>query len=239
MLSSSEIQSLNELEMSVYNYVTAHQEETAHIKIRDLANEAHVSTSTVLRFCKKMGCDSFSEFKVCFNQYRKSMKLSPRSYDGSEIREFFKRNDTPEFLAQVERMSAVLQSAKVVIFVGIGNSAMTAQYAARYFANAGKFSVCIVDPFNPIGIDQYLDAVVVAISVSGETKETIGMVNRFKMYDIPIASITMSENCTLARMSDYNLCCYVSQVKKDYVDMTTQVPFVYLIEQLGARQQKK
>ena len=238
MLNSSEIQSLNELEMSVYNYVTAHQEEVAHIKIRDLANAAHVSTSTVLRFCKKMGCDSFSEFKVYFKQYQESLKLSPRSYDGSEIRDFFKRNDTPEFQAQVEKMTNILQSAKVVIFVGIGNSAMTAQYAARYFANAGKFSVCIVDPFNPIGVDQYLDAVVVALSVSGETKETIGMVNRFKMYDIPIVSITMSENSTLARMSNYSLSCNVRQVKKKYLDMTTQVPFLYLVEQLGARQQK-
>ena len=87
-----------------------------------------------------MGCDSFSEFKVYFKQYQESLQLSPRSYDGSEIRDFFKRNDTPEFQAQVEKMANVLQSAKVVIFVGIGNSAMTAQYAARYFANSGKFT---------------------------------------------------------------------------------------------------
>ena len=100
-----------------------------------------------------MGCDSFSEFKVYFKQYQESLQLSPRSYDGSEIRDFFKRNDTPEIQAQVEKMANVLQSAKVVIFVGIGNSAMTAQYAARYFANSGKFSVCIVDPFNQIGVD--------------------------------------------------------------------------------------
>ena len=83
-----------------------------------------------------MGCDSFSKFKVYFKQYQESLQLSPRSYDGSEIRDFFKRNDTPEFQAQVEKMANVLQSAKVVIFVGIGNSAMTAQYAARYFANS-------------------------------------------------------------------------------------------------------
>ena len=145
MLNSSEIQSLNELEMSVYNYVTAHQEEVAHIKIRDLANAAYVSTSTVLRFARK--------WDVTALQYQESLQLSPRSYDGSEIRDFFKRNDTPEFQAQVEKMANVLQSAKVVIFVGIGNSAMTAQYAARYFANSGKFSVCIVDPFNQIGVD--------------------------------------------------------------------------------------
>lgn len=239
MFTSAEIQSLNELEMSVYNYVTAHQEETAQIHIRELAAAAHVSTSTVLRFCKKMGCESFSEFKVCFKQYRRSMALSPRNYDGSEIREFFHRIETASFQSRMEQISHVLRQAKTVIFVGVGNSAMTSQYAARYFANAGKFSVCITDPFNPIGVDQRLDIIVVAISVSGETKETIEIVNRFKMYDIPIASITMSDNCTLARMSDYNLSCYVSQVKKGTVDMTTQVPFLYLIEQLGARQQDK
>lgn len=118
-----------------------------------------------------MGCDSFSEFKVYFKQYQESLQLSPRSYDGSEIRDFFKRNDTPEFQAQVEKMANVLQSAKVVIFVGIGNSAMTAQYAARYFANSGKFSVCIVDPFNQIGVDSRCKKVEAIPGVKGTIRQ--------------------------------------------------------------------
>lgn len=47
------IKSFNELEMLVYQYVMEHKEEIKYMTIRELAEAVHVSTSTVLRFCKK------------------------------------------------------------------------------------------------------------------------------------------------------------------------------------------
>ena len=63
MFSYEQIQSLNELEMEVYNYVIVHLEQVSHMRIRELAESAHVSTSTILRFCNKLGCDGYTEFK--------------------------------------------------------------------------------------------------------------------------------------------------------------------------------
>ncbi|MCM3160687.1 hypothetical protein [Metabacillus litoralis] len=34
------------------------------MRIRNLADETHVSTSTIMRFCKKLNCEGFSELKV-------------------------------------------------------------------------------------------------------------------------------------------------------------------------------
>lgn len=59
MFRVEEIQSLNELELSVYEYVMQHISAVPYMRIRELAAEAHVSTSTVLRFCRKMGCDGY------------------------------------------------------------------------------------------------------------------------------------------------------------------------------------
>ena len=49
MFTYEEIMSLNELEMNVYQYVLKNKEKTGYMKIRELAEEAHVSTTTVLR----------------------------------------------------------------------------------------------------------------------------------------------------------------------------------------------
>ena len=54
MFTIEQVQSLNELEMEVYQYVMKHQSAVRYMRIRELASEAHVSTTTVLRFCKKM-----------------------------------------------------------------------------------------------------------------------------------------------------------------------------------------
>ena len=66
------IKGLNELELSLYEYIMKNSEKVMYMKIRDLANEAHMSTTTVLRFCRKLNCDGFSEFKLKFKMYMDS-----------------------------------------------------------------------------------------------------------------------------------------------------------------------
>lgn len=55
MFTAQALKSLNELEMLVYQYVMEHRFAVPDMRIRELATEAHVSTTTVLHFCKKMG----------------------------------------------------------------------------------------------------------------------------------------------------------------------------------------
>ena len=50
MFTYEEIMSLNELEMNVYQYILKNKEKAVYMKIRELAEEAHVSTTTVLRW---------------------------------------------------------------------------------------------------------------------------------------------------------------------------------------------
>ena len=63
LFTAQQIQSLNELELLVYRYINEHPNTVPFMRIRELAAEAHVSTTTVLHFCKKMGCDGYVQFK--------------------------------------------------------------------------------------------------------------------------------------------------------------------------------
>lgn len=97
MFSVEEIQSLNELELAVYEYVMQHKSVISYMRIRELAAEAHVSTTTVLRFCKKMECDGYAEFKLRMKEYNGLKKIVMLSEDMSEIRAFFERLDQINF----------------------------------------------------------------------------------------------------------------------------------------------
>lgn len=59
----SQVESLNETEAYVYNCVVKNTKKVLNESIRELANDTHVSTATVMRFCKKMGCEGFTELK--------------------------------------------------------------------------------------------------------------------------------------------------------------------------------
>ena len=55
----AQVRSLNDIELDVYDYVINNREKVLCKSIRELAKDTHVSTATVMRFCKKMGCEGF------------------------------------------------------------------------------------------------------------------------------------------------------------------------------------
>ena len=61
MFSEEMICSLNDLELEVYKYVVRNADKVCYMRIREFADAAHVSTSTILRFCKKAGCDGVQD----------------------------------------------------------------------------------------------------------------------------------------------------------------------------------
>lgn len=54
MFTREAIASFNELECSLYGYISKNAKKVAYMKIRELTDETHVSTSTILRFCRKV-----------------------------------------------------------------------------------------------------------------------------------------------------------------------------------------
>ena len=70
-----QISSFNKGEFRVYNYVSAHLKEAAEMNIRELSAAAEVSTTTVLRFCSKVECDGYTEFKY---RLKKSLEEDDR-----------------------------------------------------------------------------------------------------------------------------------------------------------------
>lgn len=229
------LKSLNDLEMSVYNYAIEHKDEIKYMTIRELAEATHVSTSTILRFCKKVECDGYSEFKIKFKMYLKQQKQNPIQNDIEEINAFFHLVTSEAYNQSIDNIANVIRQAEQLIFIGIGTSGILGKYGARYFSNLNKYSQYIEDPYYPVTSDME-NTVVIALSVSGETKEPIRLAEDFKKHKCKIVSITNRASSTLAKLSDYNLSYYMSERLIDNIlNITTQVPVVYLLETLGRR----
>lgn len=236
MFTVKEIQSLNELELAVYEYVMQHKSSVSYMRIRELAEEVHVSTTTVLRFCKKMGCDGYTEFKLRMKEYVGQREVVELPEDVTEIQAFFERMETRKFQKKLEEAVAVIARADRVVFVGMGNSGSIGQYGARYFTNLGKFSLSISDPFYPINMTGSMSTVAIVLSISGEPKELVNTVNGLKKANCHIVSITNTEQSTVARLADIRLNYYITMRRgPDNIDYSSQMPAVCLIETLGKR----
>ncbi len=240
MFTHAAIASLNNLEMMVYNYVIKNRDKVMYMTIRELADAAGVSTTTILRFCRKLNCEGYSEFRVRFKLYLEQNEPQQANFGASEIISFFKGVNNEEFDALLDEAVDIILSSERIIFVGAGTSGSLAKYGARFFSNIGKFSNHIDDPYFPVTNDMAKNALAIVLSVSGETEEILRFASQFSLHRCKVLSITSYEHSRLAKLTDFNLSWHVPQTRIGGVyDITTQIPVIYILESLGRKLAKK
>lgn len=233
MFSNEVIATFNELETSLYNYISKNSEKVVYMRIRELAEETHVSTATILRFCRKLDCEGFSEFKVKLKMHLKENNKTVIKNSQHSVVEFFERTLKGDLEDKINEAARLIIKADHVIFIGIGSSGILAEYGARYFSSLGKFSLYIKDPHFPIQSKLSNNSVTIALSVSGENHFTVTHLNLLKQEGSTIISITNNKLSTIAKISDLNIPYYVTEEFYEESNITTQVPVVYILEALA------
>ncbi|MDQ6597051.1 MurR/RpiR family transcriptional regulator [Bacillus salipaludis] len=233
MFSNEIIASFNELETSLYNYISQNSEKVAYMRIRELADETHVSTATILRFCRKLNCEGFSEFKVKLKMLSKEQKKTIVKSSQQSVVDFFERTLKGDLEEKISEAARLVSEADNVIFIGIGSSGILAEYGARYFSSLGKFSLYIKDPHFPIHSKLMFNSVTIALSVSGENNFTVAHLNQLKQEGSKIISITNNKFSTIAKISDINIAYYVTEEVFEESNITTQVPVIYILESMA------
>ncbi|MBB2482991.1 MurR/RpiR family transcriptional regulator [Bacillus sp. APMAM] len=233
MFSSEVISSFNELETSIYRYICQNSDKVAYMRIRELADETHVSTATILRFCKKINCEGFSEFKIKLKMHLGENKKQIIKSAQHSLVEFFERTLKGDINEKIKDAAIQVAKADNVIFIGIGSSGILAEYGARYFSSLGKFSMYIKDPLFPIQSKLMFNSVTIALSVSGENSFTVTHLNQLKQKGSKIISITNNKLSTIAKISDINIPYFVTEEFNEEANITTQVPVVYILESMG------
>ena len=236
LFSRQVMEQFGELDYEVYNYILKNSEKIPYMTIREVAKEAHVSTTTINRFCRKAMCSGFSEFKVRFKLEKEKKGSVKKRFDLSSITDFFERVNTEAFQKQLDTIAGVIAGKRQIIFIGTGNSGIMAEYASRYFCNIGIFSTGINGPMFPINLEFPEESIIIVLSVEGETNIIIENSSILKESST-LVSITNSRNSTLARISDYNISYYIQKERKEMeemkVDITSQIPAVYIVEALA------
>ncbi|WP_035323880.1 MurR/RpiR family transcriptional regulator [Peribacillus kribbensis] len=227
------IKTFNDLEYSLYNYILQNSEKVSFMRIRELASETHVSTATILRFCRKVGCEGFSEFKVKLKLYLEKEDTIHLKSSQHTLTEFVERTLKGGFESYIQETAGLISKSNNVIFIGIGSSGIMAEYGARHFSSLGTFSLHITDPFFPIHTQHLKDSITIAMSVSGETLEIIKLISRLKEEGSTIVSITNHKSCSIAKMSDLNIAYYVTEEYINDSNITTQIPVVYILESIA------
>lgn len=224
-----EMDKLSDVDLAIYRYIVNHDEKVPYMRVRELANGASVSNSSVMRFIRKIGYDSFPEFKVSL---KSELKTGEQSSDELPLVTMDAFSD--DVLKLIKIVSGILLEADNIFFVGMGASGAIAEYASRQLSALCFNSSAVKDPSYPLAsqLKNMTNNVIITLSVSGKTTELVEMLNNFvNDPDTTLVTVTGNLESPLARMGRYALTYRVEESRiHQYYDMTSQVPCVYIIE---------
>lgn len=182
--------SLAPAEQRVGQLVLADPRAFANLPVSELADRAHVSKPTVVRFCRSMGYDGLSDFKLKLaGTVSEGVPFIHRSVDVDDktsdvvvkvidntVAAFLKyRNDAST--AAIDKAAAVLaatyKTGKRIEFIGAGNSGIVALDAQHKFFRLGVNTVAYSDGHMQVMSASLMgpgDCLVV-ISNSGRTRD--------------------------------------------------------------------
>jgi RpiR family carbohydrate utilization transcriptional regulator len=162
----------------------------ANLPVTELADRAHVSKPTVVRFCRSVGYDGLSDFKLKLaGSVSEGVPFIHRSVDADDktsdvavkvidntVAAFLKyRNDASSFALDLaaQALAETHATGKRIEFYGVGNSGIVAQDAQHKFFRLGMNIVAYSDGHMQVMSASMLgkgDCVVV-ISNSGRTRD--------------------------------------------------------------------
>jgi RpiR family carbohydrate utilization transcriptional regulator len=184
------ITSLAPAEQRVARLVLGDPRAFANLPVSELADRAHVSKPTVVRFCRSMGYDGLSDFKLKLaGSVSEGVPFIHRSVDADDktsdvlvkvidnaVAAFLKyRNDASTFAIEkaAEALASTYKTGRRIEFYGVGNSGVVALDAQHKFFRLGVNAISYSDGHMQVMSATLLgpgDCVVV-ISNSGRTRD--------------------------------------------------------------------
>lgn len=204
-------------EKIVAQFVLDRLTDIIYLSVTDLAEQADVGETTVLRFCRKVGFKGYQEFKLAIAQDHvqpisnlygdvnqdDELQVMMQKITNTNIKSL---QETLSLLdpKQLEYAIDLLNSAKRIHFYGVGTSGITALDAKSKFLRIGLQVDAVSDSHLQAMAAATLTAedVAVGITVSGSTKDTVDALKLAKENGAKVIAITQFARSPVTKVAD-------------------------------------
>ncbi|MBT9458117.1 MAG: glucokinase [Burkholderiaceae bacterium] len=225
---------LSPAELRVAEHVLAHARAVLNDPIAEIARAAQVSQPTVIRFCRSLGCEGLSDFKLRLasgltgtvpvthtqvTQDDSMLELGAKVLGNTASAILQVRSELNRDM--IDRAIQLLIHAKRVEFYAVGHYGVVAQDAQFKFLRFGVSSGAYTDPRLQLLAASVLNPgdVAVIISSGGKLPELLEVAEKARERGAAVVAITASQS-PLARKADAAL--IVDHVE----DVATHLPMV-------------
>lgn len=234
---------LTKKELEILQYIHNHGKEVAFMSIHSFAQEINYSTSTVIRFCRKLGYSGFPELK-----YEIRKQVEERNEEEKDAKVTFSQIKKALFMdldgttgllnsdSIVQIMELLSKDIPVYIHKPGGITDLTLDYLESILFLSGckyvvKSSASKLTKHLIRTVDQ--ESIFFFISNSGNFPLTLSLAKEAKSYGKTVVSISSIENNDLAEVSDYNLRLFSKQRENVGADLTSRLSTYFVLSSLA------
>lgn len=239
---------LSAAQRTVADFVLENAERVMTSSLGDLADSCGVSEPTVIRFLRKLECDSYQVFRVNIARELASNKPDPiyeevgREDDVTDIADKVLAStarsieDAAEIIdcGELAATRDLISKARRILIIGMGASAAPAFDLHHRLSKLGLDAAFSHDPhmINIMCGNLTPSDLLVVISHSGESREALDGAKIAKAGGCPIAAITSYGRSSLALMSDRVLLSSSRETRYRSDAMTSRIIQMTIIDMI-------
>lgn len=242
---------LTTAERKIATYVIESPQEVTGLTVHQLAEKCGVASSAVIRFCKTIQLQGFSELKLELarelgskREEQKNTLPAVEHESGTEgvVRKVFQAGmdtlqDTLDKLdfSKIEKMSEVLVKAKHIFLFGLGTSSTVVLDAQYRLSQLGLWATACTDILlmGVTGANLEEGDVVLAISHSGRTKAVVDAVRLAKKKGATVLAITSFTDSFLYKESDVAATVFADEVTYPVEAVSARVAHICMVDSLA------
>jgi RpiR family transcriptional regulator, carbohydrate utilization regulator len=243
----NQLDSLSPAEASVAALVLQDPSAFARSSVQVLAQQAGVSSPSVLRFCKRLGFAGLSDFKLALAvssqgtpfihprvgrlDDRKAMVQKIAQGSASLLAAYAQRCDTAALSAATQSLVKTIKAGGRLDFLGFGNSAIVALDAQHKFFRLGAHTQALADAHVQVMAASLLgrDDCVVLISNSGTSQDLLHIAKLAKTQGACSIAISLSRS-PLSRQVDHFLAADHDEAFDNYSPMSSRLLQLLVID---------
>lgn len=243
-LDDAVIKSLSDSELSILRFVYEHIQEVLDMSIHEVSKQVSYSSTTILRFCKKLGFSGFAEFKYALRaEVKQEAQPSVRKSDLFTTEMIMR-----QLCADVEGSARLIQQDQlhqlfhyfdsgcaIYLWSPGGITSILIDYFEKLLFSIGRGNVYKIESSK---MSEHIirsltkDSFMIAISTTGNFSPTARLVKLARMNDIPVMTITPYANNEIANMATLNFRFFTNQRENNGAEYTSRLPVFYLIQMI-------
>lgn len=237
---------LSPTQKKIADYILSNRENVIMLSISDLAQKCNTSETTIMRFLRKLGYDSYQVFRVKVAQEvsgNSTRAIYEEIKSSDNVDDIIKKvimstvtsiNDLNNILDDkaVETVVELICKCKRLLFIGVGASGIIANDAFHKFLRLGLNVITCNDSHIMSIMSTHTDSsdLLFVFSHSGESHEVLDAVELAKQNGAKIVAVTSYKHSTITKYADIVLLSSTNETKYRSDAMASRIIQLVIID---------